>query len=176
MAPHSSTLAWKIPWMEEPDRLQSMGSRRVVHDWATSLSLFTVMHGEGNGNPLQCSCWRIPGTGEPGGLPSMGSQRVGHDWVYTHTEHALIKCFWLAVNSSHFNLVKTILIYRCYCFKSFLENTMQSVSKCTVVCRNSYCAFFQMNCGFRWSGKPLWNTGVTLLKNPKEFMRATVKT
>ena len=36
--------------------------------------------GEGNGNPLQCSCWRILGTGEPGGLPSMGSHRVGHDW------------------------------------------------------------------------------------------------
>ena len=44
MAPHSSTLAWKIPWMEEPGRLQSMGSLRVGHDWATSLSLFTLMH------------------------------------------------------------------------------------------------------------------------------------
>ena len=44
MAPHSSTLAWKIPWMEEPGRQQSMGSRRVGHDWATSLSLFTFMH------------------------------------------------------------------------------------------------------------------------------------
>ena len=44
MASHSSTLAWKIPWMEEPGRLQSMGSRRVGHYWATSLSLFTFMH------------------------------------------------------------------------------------------------------------------------------------
>ena len=44
MAPHSSTLAWKIPWTEEPGRLQSMGSLRVRHDWATSLSLFTIMH------------------------------------------------------------------------------------------------------------------------------------
>ena len=44
MAPHSSTLAWKIPWMEEPGRLQSMGSLRVGHDWATSFSLFTFMH------------------------------------------------------------------------------------------------------------------------------------
>ena len=44
MAPHSSTLAWKIPWMEEPGRLQSMGSRRVGHDWATSLSFFTFKH------------------------------------------------------------------------------------------------------------------------------------
>ena len=44
MAPHSSTLAWKIPWTEEPGRLQSMGSQRVGHDWATSLSLFTFIH------------------------------------------------------------------------------------------------------------------------------------
>ena len=44
MAPHSSTLAWKIPWMEEPGRLQSMGSSEVGYDWATSLSLFTFMH------------------------------------------------------------------------------------------------------------------------------------
>ena len=44
MAPHSSTLAWKMPWMEEPGRLQSMGSLRVGHNWATSLSLFTFMH------------------------------------------------------------------------------------------------------------------------------------
>ena len=111
MAPHSSTLAWKIPWTEEPGRLQSMGSLRVWHDWATSLSLFTFMHwrrkwqptpvflpgesqgwgslegcspwgrwgsdmterlhfhfslsciGEGNGNPLQCSCLENPRDG-----------------------------------------------------------------------------------------------------------------
>ena len=44
MAPHSRTLAWKIPWMEEPGRLQSMGSLRVRHDWVTSLSLFTFIH------------------------------------------------------------------------------------------------------------------------------------
>ena len=44
MAPHSSTLAWKIPWMEEPGVLQSMGSQRIGHDLVTSLSLFTFMH------------------------------------------------------------------------------------------------------------------------------------
>ena len=44
VAPYSSILAWKIPWIEEPGRLQSMGLRRVGHDWATSLSLFTFMH------------------------------------------------------------------------------------------------------------------------------------
>ena len=44
MAPHSSTLAWRIPWTEEPGRLQSTGSLRVGHDWATSLSLFIFLH------------------------------------------------------------------------------------------------------------------------------------
>ena len=61
MAAHSSTLAWKIPWMEEPGRLQSMGLRRVGHDWATSLSLSCI--GEGNGNPPQCSCLENPRDG-----------------------------------------------------------------------------------------------------------------
>ena len=59
MAPHSSTLAWKIPWMEESGRLQSMGSLRVGHNWVTSLSCI----GEGNGNPLQCSCLENPRDG-----------------------------------------------------------------------------------------------------------------
>ena len=44
VAPHSSILAWKIPWMEEPGKLQSTGSLRVRHDWVTSLSLFTFIH------------------------------------------------------------------------------------------------------------------------------------
>ena len=62
MAPHSSSLAWKIPRTEEPGGLQSMGSLRVRHDWATSLSLFTCT-GEGNGNPLQCSYLENPRDG-----------------------------------------------------------------------------------------------------------------
>ena len=60
MEPHSSTLAWKIPWMEEPGRLQSMGSVRVRHDWATSLPLFTFMHCRRKWQPLQCSCLENP--------------------------------------------------------------------------------------------------------------------
>ena len=63
MAPHSSTLAWKIPWMEEPGRLQSMGLRRVGHDWATSLSLFTFMHWRRKWQPLQRSCLENPRDG-----------------------------------------------------------------------------------------------------------------
>ena len=81
MAPHSSTLAWKTLWTEEPGRLQSMGALRVGHDWATSLSLFTFMYWRRKWQPTPVFLpWRIPGTGEPGGLLSMGSRRVGHDW------------------------------------------------------------------------------------------------
>ena len=81
MAPHSSTLAWKIPWMEEPGRLQSMGLLRVGHDWATSLFTFHFHALEKEmATHSSVLAWRIPGTGEPGGLPSMGSHRVGHDW------------------------------------------------------------------------------------------------
>ena len=79
MAPHSSTLVWKIPWTEEPGRLQSMGLLRVGHDYATSLSLFTFTHWRRKWQPTGVLAWRIPGTGEPGGRPSMGSHRVGHD-------------------------------------------------------------------------------------------------
>ena len=81
MAPHSSTLAWKIPWMEEPGRLQSMGSLRVGHDWETSLSLFHCHALEKElATHSSVHAWRIPGAGEPRGLTSMGSHRVGHDW------------------------------------------------------------------------------------------------
>ena len=81
MAPHSSTLAWKIPWTEEPGRLQSMGSLRVGHDWATSLSLFTFMHWRRKWQPTPGFLpGESQGRGEPGGLPSMGLHRIGHDW------------------------------------------------------------------------------------------------
>ena len=64
MASHSSTLAWKIPWMEEPGRLQSMGSLRVGHNWATEWLHFSLSYiGEGNGNPLQCPCLENPRDG-----------------------------------------------------------------------------------------------------------------
>ena len=81
MATHSSTLAWKIPWMEKPGRLQSMGSLRVGHDWATLLSLFTF-HAleEEMATHSSVLAWRIPGMAGPGGLLSMGSHGVGHDW------------------------------------------------------------------------------------------------
>ena len=78
VAPHSSTLAWKIPWMEEPGGLQSVGLRRVGHDWVTSLFTFmswrrkwqptpVFLPGEsqGRGSLVGCCLW---------------GHRVGHDW------------------------------------------------------------------------------------------------
>ena len=81
MAPHSSTLAWKIPWMEEPGRLQSMGLLRVrtgLSDFTFTFHLHALEKEMATHSSILAS--RIPGTGEPGGLPSMGSHRVGHDW------------------------------------------------------------------------------------------------
>ena len=80
MAPHSSTLAWRIPWTEELGRLQSMGS---LKSW-TRLSDFTFtfhFHAleEKMATHSSVLAWRIPGTANLGGLPSMGSHRVGHD-------------------------------------------------------------------------------------------------
>ena len=79
MAPHSSTLAWKIPWTEKPSRLQSMGSLRVRHD---GLSDFTfTFHVPALEKEMATHssvlAWRIPWTEKPGRL--MGLHRVGHD-------------------------------------------------------------------------------------------------
>ena len=79
MATHSSTLAWKIPWAEEPGGLQSMGSLGV--DTTEQLHFHFSLHALEKEMATHSSvlAWRIPGMGEPGGLPSMGSHRVGHD-------------------------------------------------------------------------------------------------
>ena len=81
MAPHSSTLAWKIPWMEEPGRLQSTGSWRVGHDWMTSLSLFTFMHCRRKWQPTPVF---LPGESQGWrslvGCRLWGPNRVRHDW------------------------------------------------------------------------------------------------
>ena len=106
MAPHSSTLAWKIPWMEEPDKLQSMGSLELDKTERLHFHFSLSCIGEGNGNPLQCSCLENPRDGgvwwaaiygvarshtglerlsssssSSSRLQSMGSLRVRHDWA-----------------------------------------------------------------------------------------------
>ena len=78
MAPHSSTLAWKIPWVEEPGRLHGVAQSR------TRLSNFTfTFHLPALEKEMATHssvlAWRIPGMGEPGGLLSMGLHRIGQD-------------------------------------------------------------------------------------------------
>ena len=113
MAIHSSTLAWKIPWTEKPGRLQSMGSQRVGHDWVTltfiggsvvkkknsPANAGTLGHtglipesgrspGEGNGNPLQCSCLENPMDREAWQATTHGVKKSRtrlSNWIHTHT-------------------------------------------------------------------------------------------
>ena len=88
MAPHSSTLAWKIPWTEEPSRLQSMGSLRVGHDWATSLSLFTFMHWRRKWQPTPVFLPREP---RDGGASWAAVYGVAQSWT---------RLKWLSSSSS----------------------------------------------------------------------------
>ena len=79
MASHSSTLTWKIPWTEEPGRLQSMGAK----SWTRPSNFTFTFHFHALEKEMathsSALAWKIPGTGEPGGLPSMGSHKVGHN-------------------------------------------------------------------------------------------------
>ena len=84
MAPHSSTLAWKIPWTCSLPGCRSMGLLRVGHDWARLSDFTFTFHFHALEKEMATHfsvlAWGIPGTGEPGGLPSMGSHRVRHNW------------------------------------------------------------------------------------------------
>jgi len=110
MATHSSTLAWKIPWTEEPGRVQSMGSQRVGHDWATSLSLsfkekwWTNQReeslGEGIATHSSILAWTVPWTEEPGGLQSMGLQKSQTQLKRLSTHKAK---WWTNQSSLHYS-------------------------------------------------------------------------
>ena len=81
MATHSSTLAWKTPWTEEPGRLHAVHG--VAKSWARRNDFTFTFHFHALEKEMaphsSVLAWRIPGMGEPGGLPSMGLHRVGHD-------------------------------------------------------------------------------------------------
>ena len=133
MAPHSSTLAWKIPWTEEPSRLQSMGSLRVRHDWTTSLSLFTFMHWRRKRQPTPVFLpGEYQGGGEPGGLPSMGSHRVKHDWsdlaaAAAGLNYHDVEWFALETNRDHHSVIFEIASK--YCISdSFVDHKGYSIS------------------------------------------------
>ena len=98
MAPHSSTLAWKIPWMEEPVRLQSMGSLRVRHDFTFTFTFHFHALEKEMATHSSVLAWRIPGMGEPGGLPSMGSQ--------SRTRLKWLSIIWSKYYSHNFRLIR----------------------------------------------------------------------
>ena len=123
MAPHSSTLAWKIPWTEEPGRLQSMGSLRVGHDWATLLSLFTFMHwrrkwqptpvflpgeSQGQGSLVGCRLW---GRTESDTTDPTWQQQHIHNYIYICTFYDLTPPNWSSCFYS--------------CSRGFSENNLQ---------------------------------------------------
>ena len=90
MVPHSSTLAWKIPWMEDPGGPQSMRLLRVGHDWATSLSLFTFMHWRRKWQPTSVF---LPGESQGWGSLvgcRLWGRRVRHDWSHLATAQAAV--------------------------------------------------------------------------------------
>ena len=99
MATHSSTLAWKIPLTEEPGRLQSIGSWRVRHDWATSLSLFTFMH------------WRRKWQPTPVFLPRE-SQGWRSRWAAVYgVAQSRTRLKWLSSSSSNTGFIISLLIW-----------------------------------------------------------------
>ena len=135
MAPHSSTLAWKIPWTEEPGRLQSMGSLKVRHDWATSLSLFTVMH------------WRkwqpvpvfLPGESQ-GRRSLMGCRLWGHTESDTTeaTQQQLLECGEQRTSNSQlyydlFQLQRTVSLEVETPWEVHTRNIRRLGYKCTVI-------------------------------------------
>ena len=153
MAPHSSTLAWKIPWMEEPGRLQSMGSLRVGHDSVTSLSLSCI--GEGNGNPLQCSCLENPRDGGAWQaaiygviqswtrLKRLSSSSIEHLWSpmfnWSSSKQALVSTFvctdlwcvkgWTKGGWSNNDLSKTLKPSNCAPWKKSHDQPRQHIGK-----------------------------------------------
>ena len=114
MAPHSSTLAWKITRMEEPGRLQSMGLLRVRHGWATSLSCI----GGGNGNPLHCYCLENPRDGRAwwAAIYGVTQSRTRLKQLSSSSSSMEIRTF--AVTSHNFSLLKLWLGISRHCIKA----------------------------------------------------------
>ena len=132
MAPHSSTLAWKIPWTEEPGRLQSMGLLRVGYDWATSLSVFTFMHWRRNPlqlRTLQCSCLGNPRDGEAWWAAIYGvaqsrtrlkrlSSSSSRDFTERHVRCHIVLPYSQSSTICSFNKVNS----SCRCWSTFLAS------------------------------------------------------
>ena len=141
MAPHSSTLAWKIPWTEEPGGLQSMGSLQVGHKWATSLSLFTFMHWRRKWQPTQYSCLENPRDRGAWWAAVYGvtQSRIRVKWLSSSSIHKQSRMMW----------TKTlIVVFLGGCYMQFLfflkQNFFYSwqLSSFTFVIRETWIWFY----------------------------------
>ena len=148
MAPHSSTLAWKIPCMEEPGRLQSMGSLRVGHDWVTSLSLFTFMHwrrkwqptpvflpgeSQGQGSLVGCRLWVTQSRTRLKQLNSSSSssktQLRGNTTVRSYAGWNTESCLWEVQMWFHVQRIVLVIVMTnlsCFLTLSYFLNNFSS--------------------------------------------------
>ena len=138
MTTYSSTLAWKIPWTEEPGRLQSIGSRNVRHNWATSLSLSCI--GEGNGNPLQCSCLENPRDGGAwwAAIYRVTQSRTQLKRLCSSSTFSVVYSYVQKTSQDFFLLKKTISIY------------LDIIGSIVCVGLNGIIHFIFSSCGFFW--------------------------
>ena len=145
MAPHPSTLAWKIPWSEEPGRLQSMGSLRVGHDWVTSLSLSTFMH------------WRRQWHPTPVLLPgeSQGQQSLVGCRLWSHTELDRTEATW---HTRSRELLGTLLVtsFRFFIIISHLLLLLLSHFSRVRLCATPWTAAYKASPSMRFSRQEHW--------------------
>ena len=122
MAPHSSTLAWKIPWMEEPGRLQSMESLRVGHDWETSLSLFTFMHWRRKWQPTPVF---LPGESQDGGAwwAAIYGVAQSRTWLSDWTELNWTVWFWYQGDGGLIEWVRSRILRLSFWFCTGIQRT-----------------------------------------------------
>ena len=142
MAPHSSTLAWKIPWTEEPGRLQSMGSLGVGHGWATSLSLFTFTHWRRKWQPTPVF---LPGESQgPGSLVGwrLWSRTESDDWI----DLAAAAAGWFpSCNSRYLSGFSQLVVFIQYWHLFSLRSKWISWYKSEKQCLNDYIKLLSNN-------------------------------
>ena len=143
MTPHFSTLAWKIPWMEERGGLQSMGSRRVGHDWGLHFHFLLLCIGEGNGNPLQCCCLENPRDGGAWWVAVYGvaQSRTRLKWLSSSSSRVASETLsWTSIMSFIIIHFTFFLTFRLLHFKSYWGHSNGQDRQGSGTSQNCYCA------------------------------------
>ena len=161
MAPNSSTLAWKIPWMEEPGGLQSMGLWRVGHDWASSLSLFTFMHWRRKWQPTPMFF--------PGESQGRGSLVGCHQWGRTESDmteatqqqqqqqQQTVLISLIVFKYSQSMTMVTIFILLDHTKYSFHSTWAKSLQSCPTLCNPKGRGAYQAPLSMEFSRQEYWS-------------------